>query len=53
MSTVLIKVTCFENLQVTNIIVLNAHLISENVSTKSNASVKEGTSRDFIDYRDS
>lgn len=50
--TLSIKMTRFKNLQVTNIITLNSHLVSGSVSTKSNVYVKKSTSRDFIGCRD-
>lgn len=37
-----IKMTCFENLYISNLIALNSSLVSGNVSTKSRMKVKKG-----------
>lgn len=47
----MIRVTCFENLHVTDIIVLNPYLVSESVNTKSGVGVKKGTGEDSIDCK--
>ena len=48
-----IRVPCFENLYVTDIIVLNPCLVSGSASTKSIVSIKKGTGGDSIGYKDS
>lgn len=52
MSAPSIKITCFENLHVIDIIDVNPYLVSGSERTKSSASIKKGTSRDFIDCKD-
>lgn len=47
-----IRVTCFENLHIINIIALNPCLVSGSAGIKSNVSVKKGTGGDFINCKD-
>lgn len=47
-SAPLIKVTCFENLYITDIIILNPPLVNSNISTKSRIKVKKGTSNNSM-----
>lgn len=49
--TLFIKVTYFENLHVTNIIVLNLFLVSSNASTKSRIKIKKTFDGNFIGYK--
>lgn len=51
-SAPLIRMTCFKNLYITNMIVLNPCLVSRSASTKSHISIKKNNDRDFIGYRD-
>lgn len=47
----LIKVIYFENLHITDIIMLNLLLVSGNISIKSSVKVKKRIVKDFISYK--
>lgn len=47
-----IRMICFQNLYVTEIIMLNSSLVSGNTSRKSIVKIKKGTNKDFIDCKD-
>lgn len=51
-SVYLIGIMCFENLQITNIRVLNPSAFTRKVRTKSRVKVKTKIEGDLIDYRE-